>query len=329
MNRLFVFALWIFTVSLPAVSFAAESLLKANAPIEISNSRGGFESLQIDHDKRRLLLAHTGNGTLDVIDLKTERLWKQIQVGAAQGIALDAAKNRYHVSVSREKKLVTIDREKLEVVSEVPLPGPGGALTLGPGGVNRIFVGHTDATDLWIIDPDGKKIVSTLKIAEGPEDIVAENDTSLLYLSIKSDDTVAVISASDNNSTPGGAWSTAPAKKPHGLALDLRAPRRLFVAGINGKLAVLDTNGKLIGSSEIVTGVDQMAFDAARNRLYCPSSSGKMTVLDTGNHAVKRIGDVATAKGARAIALDPETHAVWLAYTEAGRCFVHKFTPTN
>ncbi len=330
MNRFFFFAVWLGMMTLgPQALFSADSPLKASEPIEIPDSRGGFDYLQIDSAKRRLLLNHTGNGTLDIIDLKTEKLLKQIKTGAAMGVAIDARKNRYYVSVSKEKKFVIIDSEKLEVIGEMPLPGPGDALTIGPAGVNRVFVGHAEGTDLWVIDPDAKQIVSTIKIAAGPECIVAENDTSLLYLNVKSDDTVVVISASDNNSTIGGAWPTAPAKKPHGLAIDLRVPRRLFVAGINGKLAVLDSSGKVLGSADMVTGVDQIAFDAEKDRLYCPSSGGKMTVLDTKGNSVKPLGDVTTARGAKTVAVDPETHAVWIAYTEAGKCFTRKFTPTR
>jgi DNA-binding beta-propeller fold protein YncE len=327
--RIFAASMVMLSLGFPLASFSAPSPLKAHEPIEIPNSRGGFDYLQVDSAKRRLLLNHTGNGTLDIIDLKTEKLLKQIKTGAAMGVAIDAKKNRYYVSVSQEKKLVIIDSEKLEAIGEVPLPGPGDALTLGPAGVNRVFVGHDNGTDLWVIDPDARQIVSTLKIAAGPEYIVAENDTSLLYLNIKSDDTLVVISASDNNSTIGGTWPTAPAKKPHGLAIDLRAPRRLFVAGINGKLAVLDTSGKLLGSADTVTGVHQIAFDAAKDRLYCPSSNGKMTVLGTSGNSVKPLGDVTTARGAKTVAVDPETHAVWVAYTEAGKCFARKFTPAQ
>jgi DNA-binding beta-propeller fold protein YncE len=328
MNSSRISILWASTLvlTLPLVCFAAEAPLKAHDPIEIPNSRGGFDFLEVDKANRRLLLDHTGNGTLDIIDLKTEKLLKQLKTGAAMGVAIDAQKNRYYVSVSKEKKLVIIDSKKLEVIGEVPLPGPGDALTLGPTGVNRVFVGHDDGTDLWVIDPDAKTIVSTLTIASGPEYIVAENDTSLLYQNIKSDDTVLVISASDNNSTIGGAWSTAPAKKPHGLAIDLRAPRRLFVAGVNGKLAVLDTSGKPLGSADIVTGVDQIAFDVAKDRLYCPSSNGKMTVLDTSGNTVRSLGEIATARGAKTVAVDPDTHSVWVAYFENGKCFARKFT---
>ena len=313
----------------PAVGAAAE-LLKAHEPIEIPNSRGGFDYLQVDEEKNRLLLDHTGNGTLDIIDLATEKLVKQIKTGAAQAVGVDAAKNRYYVSVSKEKKFVIIDREKLEVVGEMPLPGPGDALALGPTGVNRVFVGHDDEKDLWVIDPDAKKIVTSIPIAAGPEYIVAENDQSRMYVNIKSDDTVLAISASDNNSTIAGTWPTAPAKHPHGLALDLRAPRRLFVAGLNGKLAVLSTDGgKVLGTADMVNGVDQIAFDAAKDRLYCPSGSGKMTVLDTSHGTVKPLGDVVTAKGAKTTTIDPKTHAVWVAYTEGGKCYARKFTPVE
>lgn len=314
---------------LPLAGLAAEAPLTGHAPIEIPDSRGGFDYLQVDNDQRRLLLAHTGNGTLDIIDLKTEKLLKQIKTGAAMGVAVDAAKNRYYVSVSKEKKFVIIDREKLELIGEFPLPGPGDAITMGPKGVQRAFVGHDEGKELWVIDPMARAIVSTLSVAEGPEYMVAEDDTSRIYLNIKSDDTLVVISAADNNSTIGGTWSTAPAKQPHGLALDLRGERRLFVAGVNGRLAILRaSDGQLLGSAKTVTGVDQIAFDASKDRLYCPSSGGKMTVLDTSGNSVRPLGDVTTVRGARTVTFDPQTHAVWLAYTEGGKCFARKFTLT-
>src|SRR3954470_3176152 len=90
-------------------SCSAAEVLTAHAPIEIPNSKGSFDYLQIDNANRRLLLDHTGNGTLDVIDLKTETVLKQIKTGAAQGVAVDVERGLYLVAVSKEKKLVVID----------------------------------------------------------------------------------------------------------------------------------------------------------------------------------------------------------------------------
>ncbi len=309
------------------LAFAADAPLKPHEPIEIPNSKGGFDYLQVDNANRRLLLDHTGNGSLDVIDLNTEKFVKSIKTGAAQGVAVDSKKNRYYVSVSREKKFVIIDSDKLEVAGELPLPGPGDSIAMGPKGVSRAFVGHDDETDLWVIDPDAKKIVTTLKIPAGPEYLIAEDSTSRMYLPCKSDDSLQVVSASDNNSTITGAWPTAPAKKPHGLAIDIRGEHRLFVAGNNGKVVVFQaSDGKQLGTADTVNGVDQIAFDAEKDRLYCPSGIGKMTVLDTSGNSLKPIADVTTTRGAKTTTFDPKTHAVWVAYSEGGKCFARKFT---
>jgi DNA-binding beta-propeller fold protein YncE len=320
--------LFLLCAVVPLLSAAAEVPLKSHPPIEIPDSRGGFGRLQVDDDKRRLLLSHMGNGTLDVIDLKTEKVLKQIKTGTAMSVAADATKNRYYVTTSREKKLVFIDREKLEVSGEIALPGPAGALAVGPAGVQRIFVGQEEGPAVWVIDPEARKVVTTLTIPSGPGGLLAEDDTSRIYVSVTSDDSLQVVSAADNNSTIGGSWPTAPAKKPRAIVLDSRGEHRLFIAGVNGKLAVLRAGDcQPIGSANIVTGVEQIAFDAALDRLYCPSSSGKMTVLDTRNQSVRELGTVETTRGAKSIAVDPKTHAVWLAYTENGKSYARKFWP--
>ena len=229
---------------------AATPPLRAQPPVEIPETRGGFGVLAVDDQKRRLLLAHTGNGTLDVIDLNTAQVVKKIPAVAATGLVVDAARNRYYVSTGREKKMLIVDREKLEVIGEVPLPGDGAAMTLGPSGVNRVFVTPAEGAELWVIDPVAKTIASTLALPAGPGAIVADDGASRVYVGVTSDDSVQSISAADNNSTIGGSWATAPAKKPQALALDPRGERRLFVAGVNGRLVTLSA-GDEIGRAHV------------------------------------------------------------------------------
>ena len=101
-------SLWLACV-LPLASFAADAPpLTGHEPIEIPNSRGSFDLLQVDVVKHRLLLAHTGNGTLDIIDLKTEKLLKQIKTGAVMDTASDAKKNRYYASAKYESVCETL-----------------------------------------------------------------------------------------------------------------------------------------------------------------------------------------------------------------------------
>jgi DNA-binding beta-propeller fold protein YncE len=320
MKKTFILA---FTV--PWICCGAE-LLRSTESIVIARSSGDTESLVVDAERRRLLMARPQDGALSIVDLRTDSLSKVIKTGAAQDIAVDREKNRYYVSVSREKKLVIISRETLDITGEVSLPNFGGRLCVAPKGVNRVFVGYKTGSSLWVVDPFEKKIVTTLPVSKGPQFLVAEDDTSRVYQNIASDHTVLVISASDGNSTVGGAWPTAPAKLPQGIALDLREPRRLFVAGFNGKLAVMNAgDGNLIGSVDIAPEVRQIAFDQERQRLYCPGNKGSMTIVDAKGQATKVLGTVPIDEGVKAVAVDPVTHAVWIAYPANGISYARKF----
>src|SRR5258708_28309351 len=97
--------------------------------------------------------------------------------------------------------------------------------------------------------------------------MVYDEKADRIYLAIKTKDTVAVIDPASNTVT--AQWPTAPSLQPHGLAFDA-ANHRIFAAGGNGKLVVIDTKtGSATGSIDIVPKVDQIAFDGTGELLYC------------------------------------------------------------
>lgn len=318
-----VFAL---LLCVPLSAMAADPVLKAQPRIIIAGTRGGFTELEVDKMNRRLLLAHAGNGTLDVMELGSETVIKTIPCEGISRVTLDTNTQRYFAS--GQKRLHIVDAKKLDIVGHVDLPGTAGALTLGPTGVNRVFVASEGGKELWVIDPSSKQIASTVDLSEGIRALCAEDETSRLFAATQSDDAVQVISAADNNSTLGGTWPVAPAKKPVAMTLDKAGERRLFVAGTNGKLVVLRaSDGRLLGSANIPSGAGQISLDADRSRLYCAASSGRLAVLDTSGNGLRAVGEVPTPRGAKSVAVDPQTHAVWIAFTEGGKSFVQKFTP--
>jgi hypothetical protein len=77
---------------LPRIVLAADSLTPAN-PVELVGTQGKFDFIKVDSANNRLLACHTGNGSLDVIDVIKSNLLKSIPTGNAQGVAIDS-KNR-------------------------------------------------------------------------------------------------------------------------------------------------------------------------------------------------------------------------------------------
>jgi DNA-binding beta-propeller fold protein YncE len=312
-------AIAIFLFSLPTALLAETAPLTLGQPIVIPGTKGRFDYLQVDEKLNRLLVAHTANKTLDVISLPDGKLIKSVSTGTVQGAVVDTDHNKYYASISAEKKLAIIDRQTLEITGTVSLPGPADALAYNPKN-GLVYVCHDDGEDVWVVDPNAQKIVTAIKIPTAPEFVVYDPVTDKVFQNIKSQPVTMVIDPGQNS--VAATWSTVPAEGPHGLAINPKT-HRLFSAGKNGKLVVLDAiSGKSLGSADIAQGVDQIAFDSGNQRIYCASGQGKLTVLQETEEAVKSLGDVATPTGTHTLAVDPNTHSVWIAFAKGEESYV-------
>ena len=86
-------------------------------------------------------------------------------------------------------------------------------------------------------------------------------------------------------------------------------------------------NGKEIATVDIVVGVDQIAFDAQKKRVYCASGSSGLSVVEETADGAVTLGTVKTAPGAHTITVDPKTHAVWIAYADKEAAYIRRLVP--
>jgi len=111
------------------------------------------------------------------------------------------------------------------------------------------------------------------------------------------------------------------------LAVD-STRHRLYSAGANGKLAVLDTrSGALVASVDIAPRVDQIDLDPGTARVYCASGTGLLSVAQGTDAGATALGNVVVPRGTHTLAVDPKTHAVWIAYGGQQTDFLMKLTP--
>jgi DNA-binding beta-propeller fold protein YncE len=303
-------------------SAQAAAPLTAEAPIVIPQTSGSFDFLQIDEVNHRLLAAHTGNNSLDVFDLADGKLIKSVPTGKCQDVGVDTAAGKYYVSVSKEKKVVVIDSKSFAKTAEIKLEGEADAAVFNPKN-SCFYVGHDDAKDLWVVDMKKNAVTATIAIPEGPEIVVYDAATDRLFQNIKSNDSMVVIDAKTN--TIQATWPTAPATRPHGMVLNPKT-NHLLCAGANGKMVTIDaTSGKVINAVDIASGVDQVAFDPTSQRAYAASSKGEISVVQDEAAGAKSLGNVKSNPGAKTIACDPATHAVWIAYGEGKTSYVRRF----
>jgi YVTN family beta-propeller protein len=304
--------------SISTVSVAAQPLaLDPAGSVEIPQSSGKFDFLRIDSKRQRLLAAHEKDGTSDFIDLRKPALISRLKVGAAVDTAMDPESKFYYVSVQEEERVAVIDAATLKEVKSIKMAGPTDAIIYEPKN-HMVYVTHDEGADVWVIDPTAAKVVATVAVPGVPEFMVYDESTDRIYLNIKNKDVVAVIDPATNKVI--ARWPTAPATQPHGLALDADN-HRIFSAGGNGKLVVIDTKtGSVTESVDIVPKVDQIAFGASSGLVYC-AGADKMSVVRTTGGKVVLLGDVPTSATAKNVAVDPATQVVWTTYTDGKSSF--------
>lgn len=305
----------------------ADDVLHAEPPITLTGTHGKFDFLSIDPARRRLLAAHTGNGTLDIVDLDRHELLQTVEAGKAQSSAVDAGAGRYYVATSVPPQLVTIDAVAMKVLGSVTLSGPGDLLAFDSK-TGLVYVGHDDGQELWVVNPARKKVTATIKLpGEAPEDLAFDASHQRLFQSLKTESIVAVFDVATGKVAQ--TWPTAPAKAPHGMAIVPEADAFL-VAGGNGKLALLSQkDGHVIASTDIPERVDQIAYDPDLHRVYCASGTGKIAIVSLAGDQLHNLGEVTSAEGAHSIAVDPKTHVVWIAFAKGDASFVQAFTPSK
>src|SRR3989449_9046 len=111
----------------------------------------------------------------------------------------------------------------------------------------------------------------------------------------------------------------APGGAPPGLGLDARHDR-LFVGCSNRLMAVVDAaRGRIVATLPIGGGVDGVAFDPATGLAFSSNGEGTLTVVrEATPDSFTVVDTVPTQRGARTLALDPRTHALFLSTAEFG-----------
>ena len=304
-------------VATVSMAKASLPLLVPGASIEVTGSHGKFDFLEIDQTSHRLLGSHTADGTVDIFDLTTQRLLARAATGAAQDTTVDPRSGKIFAGVSTEKKIAVIDGRTFAITNTIATDGPVDGMVFDSK--NRcVYAAHDDGKELWVISAETEKIVAAVAIPGAPEVLLYDAATDRIYLNIKTTDELVVIDPAQNAVV--AHWPTAPAKSPHGLALDAKAGR-LYAAGTNGQLAIIElASGRVIGSVAITPKVDQIAFDPGPRRIYC-AASDTLSVVEVTDGGAVSLGNVTSFPGAKNVAVDLTTHAVWTTYTDGKNAY--------
>lgn len=306
----------VFADCLRLLPFAVAATALASAPVPYRllttykvGGEGGYDYVHVDSQARRLYVAHATR--VEVLDADTGR--KVGEVGPtvhAHGIALAPAFHHGFITNGDNATVTMFDPATRAVIRSIPLPGKNPDNIVYDPDSQHVFVAEGASGDLAVLDPASGNVVADLPLG-GHLEAMACNGYGTLWVCAEDLNLLHVVDTHAIKTE--GDIPVAPGTAPSAIALDPTG-RRLWVACGNRKVVCIDgDNGMAVASFPIGNAPDGAVFDPAWRNVLVSCRDGSLAVVHYKSNVAFAVAQtLTTAYGARTIALDPQTHRVFL-----------------
>ncbi|MDG0831671.1 YncE family protein [Pelomonas saccharophila] len=275
---------------------------------------GGWDYLSYDAPSHRLFIARGQH--VQVVDPRTGGVVGDIpDTPGVHGIALAPELDKGFTSNGRDNSVSVFTASSLKTTAKIATPkGENPDFIAYDEGTKQVLAFNGRSHDASVIDAVGDKLVATIALAGKPEAAVVDG-RGRMFIDIEDTNQLQAIDLKTRAVV--ATWPLPGCDEPAGLAMD-RAARRLFVGCHNKALLVVNADtGKTVAQLPIGEGVDANGFDAERGLVFSSQGDGTLSVIQAA--AADRYTPrqtVATARGARTMALDAAQHRVYLVTAE-------------
>jgi DNA-binding beta-propeller fold protein YncE len=278
---------------------------------------GGWDYAFVDSPAHRLYVSHGTKAV--VIDLDRDSVIGEVApANGIHGIAVVPALHRGFTSNGRDTTVTIFDLATLATIGSARVSGANPDAILYDGTSKHLFTFNGRGINASVLDPATGTVLATIPMPGKPEFAQADG-SGLVFVNIETDTgQIVVIDARAMKETKR-YWLPG-CQEPSGLAYDKKHDRLFSVCG-NAVMVVSDpVAGKVVATVPIGPGVDAAAFDPGTSLAFASNGGdGTMTVVhQDGADKYTVLGNVATQRGSRTMALDPRTHRVYLSAAEFG-----------
>ena len=205
------------------------------------------------------------------------------------------------------------DLKTLKVIGQVKT-GENPDFILYDPASRRVFTFNGGSKDATTFDAKSGEVAGAIALYGKPE-FAAVDGKGKIYVNIE--DTSEVVEIDSRKLSLTKRYSLKPCEEPSGIGLD-KEHRRVFSGCHNKIMTVLDADsGEVISTVPIGEGVDGGGFDEKTGLAFSSNGDGTLTIArqsSSGKYEVME--NVATRRGSRTMAIDPETGNIYLPAAE-------------
>jgi len=289
----------------------AEEALSLEGKIPLPGVAGRIDHMAVDLDRRRLLVAALGNGSLEVVDLASGRRIKQITgLREPQGVGYAQKPDLVAVASAGDGSLRFFRGEGL---------APAGSLALGSDADNvrinqrtgNVIVGYGSG-GLAVIDPEKRSKIVDIKLAAHPESFQLDPMSGRVFVNVPDAGHIAVVDLAAAKQV--ASWPVPDRRANFPLAIDGSGTTVATVFRHPARLVLLDTRtGAVTQQLETCGDADDVFFDTKRRRIYVSCGAGAVDVFQSEASGYRPSARVETSSGARTSLFVPELDRLYVA----------------
>jgi len=310
----FKISLLLLALALPLTAHAADAPKYHILRHMTVGGDGGWDYLTFDPAGHRLFIARSTR--VMVVDVASGQLSAEIvNTPGVHGVALVPDAGQGYASNGRESTVTVFDLKDLHEIARIKVGDAPDAIVYDPIS-KRVFTFNAKSKDTTAIDVATGKVAGTIPLGGKPEFSVSDGKG---HMYVNNEDKSEIVEFDPQALKETHRWKLTGCESPSGLAMD-RKNRRLFAGCDNKKMAVMNADtGAVITTLAIGAGVDANAFDPETMLAFSSNGEGNLTVVhEDSPDKFTVVETVPTEKGARTMALDPETHKVYLVTAKFG-----------
>jgi DNA-binding beta-propeller fold protein YncE len=249
--------------------------------VGLPDVHGRIDHFDVDLVHERLFMSALGNNTLEVFDLRTNKLIHAISgLHEPQGVTYAPESNRIFVANGDDGSVRIFDGDTYQLLKTVHFPNDGDDTRYDPA-TRQVILGYGDDRNagLGILDGATGSLVGTVKLPGHPESFQLEASGSRIFVNIPTaGNMIAVVNREGRRIM--ATWTLGGAQDNFPMALDARDRRLFITCRTPAEVLVLDTeSGKIIARISCVGHADDMWYDEAHKRIYVSGGEGFISYL--------------------------------------------------
>jgi len=301
-----------------AANAQAPEPFSVSRTISLTGVTGKFDHMAIDGVGNRLFIAATGNHSVEVVDLKADKVEQSLAgLGKPHGLAWVAATGSLYVADGSLGELRVYRGTPLALAGKIKLFDDADDMVFDEAH-HLLFVGHgtgdaANPAEVAVVDTDHFTLDANLAVSSHPEALDIDPQSRRVFANIAGSNEIAVIDTVSKVIT--AHWKLTNAADNVPMAVD--SEHRLLYVGCRtpGTVIALDTaTGKEVSSQPTADGADDLFYDPALRRVYVISGAGEVDSYQIEEaRNLHPLGVLHTAAGARTALFVPAQKLLYVA----------------